>query len=136
MRVEIACSLRSRLLGLYGRDAFDGVLLLVPCNDIHTFGMRRSIDVAFVSADGAILESHRGVAPNRRLRNRRAAATLERFSTGGAWCEPGDLIEGRVVKSATPNTGSYSGFSQVDAVSAPHLLAPIVPQLHVHRSCQ
>lgn len=93
MRIQIACSLISRLLGLRGRDAFDGVLLLVPCNDIHTFGMCRPIDVAFVSADGAVLESHRDVAPNRRLRNRRASATLERFSTDDAWYEPGDLMQ-------------------------------------------
>lgn len=93
MRVEIACSLRSRLMGLFGRDAFDGVLMLVPCNDIHTFGMHRPIDVAFVASDGAVLEAHRDVAPNRRLKNRRAAATLERFSTEDVWYEPGDLIQ-------------------------------------------
>ena len=93
MRVEIACSMRSRLMGLFGRDAFDGALMLVPCNDIHTFGMRRPIDVAFVASDGAVLEAHRRVAPNRRLKNRRAAATIERFSTEDAWYEPGDLIQ-------------------------------------------
>ena len=92
MRVEIACTMRSRLLGLYGRNAFDGVLLLVPCHDIHTFGMRRPIDVAFVASDGAVLEVHRNVAPNKRLRNRRAAATLERFSSEDSWYQPGDLI--------------------------------------------
>ena len=93
MRMEIACSLRARLMGLYGREAFDGVLMLVPCNDIHTFGMRRPIDVAFVAADGAVLEAHTHVAPNRRLRNKRAAATLERFSKEDAWYAPGDLIQ-------------------------------------------
>ena len=92
MNVEIACTLRARLMGLYGKDAFDGVLMLVPCNDIHTFAMRRPIDVAFVAADGAVLESHRAVTPNRRLRNRRAAATLERFASESAWYVPGDRI--------------------------------------------
>lgn len=92
MRVEIACSMRSRLMGLYGRGSFDGALLLVPCNDVHTFGMRRPIDVAFVAADGVVLESHRSVAPNCRLRNRRAAATIERFSSADPWYEPGDLL--------------------------------------------
>ena len=93
MNVEIACTLRTRLMGLYGRDAFDGVLLLVPCNDIHTFAMRRPIDVAFVAADGAVLEAHRDVSPNRRLRNKRAAATLERFASEEAWFAPGDRIQ-------------------------------------------
>ena len=37
MKFELACSLAARLRGLAGRDAFDGVLLLAPCNDVHTF---------------------------------------------------------------------------------------------------
>lgn len=93
MNVEIACTLKSRLTGLLGRNAFDGVLLLVPCKDIHTFAMRRSIDVAFVAADGIVLEAHRDVAPNRRLRNGHAAATFERFASEEAWFVPGDRIQ-------------------------------------------
>ncbi|MBR0405530.1 MAG: DUF192 domain-containing protein [Eggerthellaceae bacterium] len=92
MNVEVASTIRARLKGLYGRDAFDGVLMLVPCNDIHTFAMRRAIDVAFVAADGAVLEAHRSVLPNRRLRNKRAVATLERFASEAAWFCPGDRI--------------------------------------------
>jgi hypothetical protein len=64
--------------------------MLLPCNDIHTFGMRAAIDVAFVASDGAVVESHRRIPPNRRLRNSRASATLERFSTDDAWFQPGD----------------------------------------------
>ena len=93
MKVEFACSLRSRLRGLLGREKFDGLLVLAPCDDIHTVGMRRAIDVAFVSVDGVVLESHRNVPPNRRLRNRRAALTLERYSIEAAWYEPGDVVQ-------------------------------------------
>lgn len=93
VNVEIACTLRSRLKGLLGRDAFDGVLMLVPCNDVHTFAMRRAIDVAFVAADGIVLEAHRDVSANRRLHNRRAAATLERFASEKPWFSPGDRIQ-------------------------------------------
>lgn len=92
MNVEIACTLRSRLLGLYARPGFDGILLLAPCHDIHTFGMRRPIDVAFVAADGTVLESHRDVTPARRLRNPRAVATLERHASQSPWFAPGDRI--------------------------------------------
>lgn len=92
MNVVLACTLRQRLMGLHGHGALDGVLLLVPCNDIHTCGMCRPIDVAFVSAHGEVLESHRHVEPWRRLRNGRATATLERFSSDEAWFEPGDRI--------------------------------------------
>lgn len=106
MRVEIASSLRSRLVGLLGRDALDGALMLAPCNDIHTFGMRRSIDVAFIGADGTVLESFRNVGANRRLRSRRAVATLERFAAHGDWLEPGDVLAWSFER---PSTASVRG---------------------------
>ena len=92
MRLSIACTMVSRLRGL-SRSVSDGrVLLLVPCNDVQTFTMHRNIDIAFVSQDGIVLESHRNVKPCRRLHNRRAAITLERFSCSGFWYEPGDCV--------------------------------------------
>jgi len=92
MNIEMASTLFARMKGLIGRDSIDGVLMLVPCNDIHTFCMRRPIDVAFVDSGGMVLESHRGVGPNRRLRNRCARATLERFAEEARWFEPGDRL--------------------------------------------
>lgn len=90
--IEVASTLFARMKGLFGRDSIDGVLMLVPCNDIHTFCMRHPIDVAFVDSGGVVIESHRGVGPNRRLRNRCARATLERFAEEGGWFEPGDRL--------------------------------------------
>lgn len=92
METEIACSLKARMRGLLGRERFDGVLLLVPCNDIHTFGMHRAIDVAFVSAGGTVLESYRAVGARRRIRCRRAVATLERFASESPWFERGEKV--------------------------------------------
>ena len=93
MKVEIACSLAARLRGLAGRDSFDCALLLVPCNDVHTFTMHRQIDIAFVAADGAVLESYRNVLPMRRMRNRKAVAVIERFSSREWWPTTGDVLE-------------------------------------------
>ena len=93
MKVEIACSLAARLRGLAGRDSFDGALLLVPCNDVHTFTMRRQIDIAFVAADGAVLESYRNVLPMRRMKNRKAVAVIERYSSRERWPTTGDVLE-------------------------------------------
>lgn len=93
MKVEIACSLAARLRGLAGRDSFDGALLLVPCNDVHTFTMYRQIDIAFVAVDGTVLESLRDVPPRRRMRNRKAAAVIERFSSREWWPAAGDVLE-------------------------------------------
>lgn len=93
MKLEVASTMGARLRGLLGRPDFDGVLMLVPCRDIHTFGMRRPIDVAFVAPDGTVLESHRSVPPARRLKNKGAAATLERHATDTAWFAPGDRLQ-------------------------------------------
>src|SRR4051812_42858936 len=45
--LEVAEGHRSRLVGLLGRDGFDGALLLRPSRSVHTVGMRFPIDVAF-----------------------------------------------------------------------------------------
>lgn len=93
MNLEIACTMRARLVGLLGRSRFDGVLLLVPCHDIHTFGMQRLLDVAFVAKDGTVVESRRGVPPRSRLGNAQAVATLERFASSDPWLVAGDRIQ-------------------------------------------
>ncbi len=91
--VSIACTVRARLRGLLGRSAAQGILVLVPCHSIHTFGMRFPIDVAFVSADGSVLEVHRNVGVRRRLHCRHAVATFEREATEGApWFNVGQRI--------------------------------------------
>lgn len=67
-------------------------MLLAPCNDIHTFGMKRPIDVAFITVGGVVLTSFQAVPARRRLRCRKAVAVLERFSTGDPWVKGGDRI--------------------------------------------
>ena len=93
MQLEFACTACARLRGLTSRAGFDGVLVLAPCNDIHTFTMRSPIDVAFAAADGVVLEVHRAVPPFRRLHNRQAALVVERFAVPGPWLEAGDALE-------------------------------------------
>ena len=101
MRVEVACTLFARLRGLLGRGKDADALLLAPCNDIHTFGMRHEIDVAFISADGVVLESYRNVSSRCRLRCSSAYATLERVATSASWFERGDCVDlKRLLKEA------------------------------------
>ncbi|MFZ4516477.1 MAG: DUF192 domain-containing protein [Acidimicrobiia bacterium] len=52
--MEVATDRRARRRGLLGRDRFDGVLLLRPCRQVHTIGMRMSIDVAYVDDLGIV----------------------------------------------------------------------------------
>ena len=92
MTVDIACTFAARLKGLAGNHRSDAVLLLVPCSDVHTYTMARPIDVAFVSAEGEIVESHRCVPPRKRLRNRGSVAVLERYSTNARWPEEGEAF--------------------------------------------
>lgn len=118
MRVEIACTLRARLRGLLGRTRFEGALLLVPCSSIHTVGMKRPIDVAFVDIDGVVVASCRSLGPNRRLRSKRAYATLERFAVPDAWYEPGDRLQG-VLRLAFSG-GRVSGALGPPGAANPH----------------
>lgn len=91
--LSIAASLPSRMRGLLLAHPCDEALLLIPCSDVHTVGMRRRLDIAFVDGDGRVIESHRDVGAMRRLRNRRAVAVVERFSScSSPWFAEGDRL--------------------------------------------
>jgi uncharacterized membrane protein (UPF0127 family) len=63
--LEVAENHRSRLVGLLGRDDFEGALLLRPARSVHTIGMRFPIDVAFCDRDLHVIDV---LAPMRRHR--------------------------------------------------------------------
>lgn len=82
-----------RVRGLLFSKPREGILMLAPCSDVHTVGMKHCLDIAFVDRRGCIMESHRCVAPFRRLKKRGAVGVLERFSTcSSSWFEAGDQI--------------------------------------------
>jgi uncharacterized membrane protein (UPF0127 family) len=54
---EIAASRRDRRRGLSGRDGVEGAFVLKPCRQVHTFGMRFPIDVAFCDGSGSVLRT-------------------------------------------------------------------------------
>ncbi|MEU7034183.1 DUF192 domain-containing protein [Streptomyces sp. NPDC046237] len=53
--LEIAATYRARRRGLLGRDGIDGAMLITPTNSIHTFGMRFTIDVAYLDRNLTVL---------------------------------------------------------------------------------
>ena len=55
--MELATTRTARRRGLLGRDGIDGVLVLRPCRQVHTVGMRFAIDVAFCARDGRVLRT-------------------------------------------------------------------------------
>ena len=90
--LRFATSAMSRMKGLLFAEKGEGALIILPCSDIHTVGMRSAIDVAFVGEDGRVLESIRKLPPLCRRRSKGAAAVIERFACEEPWPEPGDKI--------------------------------------------
>lgn len=60
--VRLARTVNERRRGLLGTDAPSGALWIEPCKQVHTFGMRYAIDVAYVARDGHVLAT-RTLAP-------------------------------------------------------------------------
>src|SRR5450432_926049 len=52
---EVAASRRRRARGLIGVEQVEGALVLRPCRQVHTFGMRVPIDVVWCSEHGQVL---------------------------------------------------------------------------------
>lgn len=53
--VQVANGTRERVRGLAGRDHVEGGMVLRPCRQVHTVGMRFPIDVAFCDDTGVVL---------------------------------------------------------------------------------
>jgi len=86
----------SRKRGLLGRDAFpaNAALVLAPCNAVHMFGMRFSIDVLFFDRRGVVIKRVLGLKRNRIAIAWRAFATIEFCAShpGVARTQVGDNI--------------------------------------------
>ncbi|MFN8028322.1 MAG: DUF192 domain-containing protein [Acidimicrobiia bacterium] len=54
---EVAHTAKARRRGLLGRSDLDGALVLRPCRNVHTCGMRFPIDAAFCDASGRVLHT-------------------------------------------------------------------------------
>lgn len=99
-RVLWATTSQQRRRGLLGRDQLDSDegMYIVPCEWIHTFGMRFPIDVAFLSKEGRVLTVHHHLHANRLSKiSLRAEGALElaagRLEETGTTV--GDMIEFR-----------------------------------------
>lgn len=106
-RVMLATRLSSRMRGLLFAPESDDLMVLLPCRDIHTFGMGYALDVAFLDAAGIVVKSVRDVLPNKRLREPTAVAVLERRAIPRElWFEKGERIAlGHFRRSALPDEG-------------------------------
>jgi uncharacterized membrane protein (UPF0127 family) len=81
MTIEVAKTPFKRMKGLLGRTTLpDGHgLLILPCNAVHTLGMRFAIDLYFFDKTGNLVRTYRQVPPGKWWRGGglRAYAVLE-----------------------------------------------------------
>jgi len=78
-RVRIAGLSRERRKGLSGISQMppDSGLWIVPCEAVHTFGMKMRIDVIFLDRDFCVRHTRAALAPNRIAVCLRAYSVLE-----------------------------------------------------------
>ena len=78
-KLEIADTFKGRMVGLLNRESLSpqSALLLTNCRSVHTFGMRFSIDIAFLDKDGYILSLVDSLDRFRSASCRQASHTLE-----------------------------------------------------------
>ena len=78
-RVEPAFDSKARKKGLLGRESIpdDFALIIAPCSAVHTFAMRVPLDLVFVSRNGTVTKTCRGVKPWRIAGSIRAYAVIE-----------------------------------------------------------
>ncbi|MBE5958784.1 MAG: DUF192 domain-containing protein [Lachnospiraceae bacterium] len=96
--VEVADTFFKRFMGLMYRKSMDENhgLLLDPCNEIHTFGMKFSIDTITISRDNIIRYLDRDVAPRKvrpRIKDGKKVLELSSGTIEKYELELGDLIE-------------------------------------------
>jgi hypothetical protein len=92
-KLLLATSVLGRLRGMLCERCGQDELLLAPCRDIHTYGMRHDIDVAFFSSAGEVVMSERNVKPGRRIRCKDACAVLERVADDDlGWYQEGQRV--------------------------------------------
>ena len=95
--VILADTFLLRLRGLIGRKLAAGEgLLLIPCNQIHTFQMGYPIDVIYLDASDRIVKIDGAVKPNRSLKAVRSAKKvleLPAHAAAAAGLAVGDPLE-------------------------------------------
>jgi uncharacterized protein len=95
--IDIAESFRERSRGLLGRDSLEGALLLRPAHQVHSFGMRFPIDVAFCTDDLVVVRTL-SLRPGRITRpsfRSRCVIEAEAGAFGRWGLRPGDQLEVR-----------------------------------------
>jgi uncharacterized membrane protein (UPF0127 family) len=102
--LELASDSRSRNRGLLGRSGLaDGsALIIAPCNAVHTFFMRFTIDVIFADRQGNVVSLRPQLKPWRIGTGLRGFAAVE--MTGGSITKMGLLLGDRLTVERLPDS--------------------------------
>lgn len=95
-RVTKVTSFWGRLTGLAGRQSLQPQtgIWLIPCNGVHTFGMRFSLDIIILDRQMRVLQILRAVPPGRICRGVAGGfSTLEMPAGAAADIAVGDQLE-------------------------------------------
>lgn len=69
------------------------VLLISPCKSIHTFGMKKNLDIAFMDSQGVVIYSERGVSSGKIRNCWKAYSVLERYASATErWFREGERV--------------------------------------------
>lgn len=95
--VICAADLLGRMLGLIRNESLcaDESLWIRPCKGIHTFGMKFSIDVAFLDSRGRVVWMREALPPGRLSRvvfSAKGALELKAGALRESGTRPGDVI--------------------------------------------
>lgn len=95
---EIADSFFKRFKGLMFKKAIekDYALFIKPCNQIHTFNMRFSIDVVYLSDSGEVVKIDESVKPNKICKTVKEAKSVIELNCSAAsrlGIGKGDILE-------------------------------------------
>lgn len=116
-----------RLCGLLGTStlAEDEVCWLLPCNSVHTIGMRYAIDVYFLNKDNEVISIMRNMKPNRLSPILWSAHSVLEFKADSkrnikvgdqiTWRDSSsDTLEARLKYAGTSKLGNARGQSMVE----------------------
>ncbi len=105
----------ARLRGLFAWKHTDKTLLLAPCRSIHTYGMKRALDIAFINQHGEVIKVIKMLRPWSRVSCCGAHAVCERFSCDDAWFKEGDQLVIGVERASLIKVQKGSAITRKDA---------------------
>jgi len=105
-QVRLANTRWTRLRGMLGRPepAPGEGMLLAPCQSVHMYWMKYSLDVVFLAPNGCVVEAYHGLAPSKRSRWHRdadRALELRAGTLASSGTQIGDQLELRIVERDT-----------------------------------